>query len=225
MTLKKITLNAADKQVINALFNRLPKADFGTIKTVREVRRRFELRQAAKHLDKLNEQLGEYGLGPISWDVLTQPLEYADDVRQRIEDNPDRIADLLWQFVTLLSQAGDLEELGVDGLVAAAGDLSAALDHEGQLAIQTDEHVLVHLLLDGIDQLAVGDEHTIDDSYLQLLTKLLEDMDWSKARVPVQANVVREVDVAVPVSQMEAIADLADKIFSAMRPDGKNNTS
>lgn len=215
--LKKISLNAADKQVLNSLFSRLNKGDFETVKTVREIRRRFDLRNAVKQLDKLNEQLEDYGFRPISWEVLLDPVDYVTDIRERLADNPNRVVDLLQQLAEMLSNLDNLEDVGLDGLLAIAGDVLKIFDKDNLLSIEQDEQEKVQNILSNLEQLAQSVEHTIDDAYLKLLNGLLEEIDWSKVRVPVQGNTVREVDVLVPVAQMEAIGDLADKIFLAIK--------
>ena len=61
MALKRITLTLGERYILALALRKVPKADLATARQVREIKRRLDLRQAVKTLDKLNEQSDEFG--------------------------------------------------------------------------------------------------------------------------------------------------------------------
>lgn len=108
MTLKKITLSAADKQLIQRLISRPGgKSDMATAKHVREIRRRFDLRQFSKQNDKLTESLQELNL-PLSWDDLMNGEELLADFdellhEEEVEDEKAKLDKLKGGLHTFLA--------------------------------------------------------------------------------------------------------------------------
>lgn len=85
MSLKKISLTVADRQIIGNLIADPSKADLDTARQIAEVRRRLGVRQASKLVDKLNEGLRDLVMLPLSWDDLGDPTDRLAEIDEKIE--------------------------------------------------------------------------------------------------------------------------------------------
>ena len=110
ISLKKVNLTIADRQIIGNLIADPPKADLDTARQVAEVRRRLGIRQASKLVDKLNEGLRDLTMLPLSWDDLDDPTDRLADIDDKIEvEEVDKERDELEKFRKQLEKIAEVE--------------------------------------------------------------------------------------------------------------------
>jgi hypothetical protein len=101
MALKRITLTPADRQIVQLLIAKPGgKAGVDLARKVREVRRRFDVRQFEKQLDKLNERLAEWRIRFSTWDNLMDATELLAEIvamskEEEVEEEKTKLAKLL----------------------------------------------------------------------------------------------------------------------------------
>lgn len=105
MKLVKVSLRPVDRHLMSAVLTRAG----GTLddaRTVREIRRRFSLRDNDRQITSLTETLHEdYGI-VLHWDYLLYPDELLDDLAalqrsEKVEDERVKMDDLIAQVQTL----------------------------------------------------------------------------------------------------------------------------
>lgn len=116
MTLKALQITPADQLVISNLLSGVRMSDPDTLRNVREVRRRFDVKRADKKLAKLTRKLREFAIAEgIDWDDLLDSEDLLESAHNRraVED-----AELeqrkLDSLIEKISGLGEAREFTVD---------------------------------------------------------------------------------------------------------------